>query len=242
MKRPLRLGCRMMILAIAVFAVISGAGTANALSIFGLEANISLVNLTIPINIGVPEGVPFDVKYSEFEDRFSLSVNTNSLFDPDKTYKFDVKRGALWDVNLTFDYKNVGFFGDESVFELIGNAQHKVRPPGLEHLMDEREGQIFRGIDFPSFNLNTNLTDPRWSENRIVFSKPDCERHLPMHGDCYNPNLLTIRRNAGDLAEVSSFSYALDGTHVVPEPSTLLLLGSSLAGLGGFAWRRQRRK
>jgi PEP-CTERM motif len=28
----------------------------------------------------------------------------------------------------------------------------------------------------------------------------------------------------------------------VPEPSTLLLLGSSLAGLGGFAWRRQRRK
>jgi hypothetical protein len=27
----------------------------------------------------------------------------------------------------------------------------------------------------------------------------------------------------------------------VPEPSTLLLLGSSLAGLGGFAWRRQRR-
>jgi PEP-CTERM motif-containing protein len=29
---------------------------------------------------------------------------------------------------------------------------------------------------------------------------------------------------------------------VVPEPSTLLLLGSSLAGLGGFAWRGQRGK
>ena len=30
--------------------------------------------------------------------------------------------------------------------------------------------------------------------------------------------------------------------NVVPEPSTLFLLGSSLAGLGGFAWRRHRRK
>jgi len=27
----------------------------------------------------------------------------------------------------------------------------------------------------------------------------------------------------------------------IPEPSTLLLLGSSLAGLGGVAWRRHRR-
>jgi PEP-CTERM motif-containing protein len=44
------------------------------------------------------------------------------------------------------------------------------------------------------------------------------------------------------LPAVGGSQLSVGADHVVPEPSTLLLLGSSLAGLGGFAWRRQRRK
>jgi len=40
--------------------------------------------------------------------------------------------------------------------------------------------------------------------------------------------------------ETSLFITVQSDLDPVPEPSTLLLFGSSLAGLGGFAWRRRR--
>jgi hypothetical protein len=39
-----------------------------------------------------------------------------------------------------------------------------------------------------------------------------------------------------------TYHIASDKDVSVPEPATLLLLGSGLVGLGGIAWRRHRRK
>jgi hypothetical protein len=51
------------------------------------------------------------------------------------------------------------------------------------------------------------------------------------------------------ITEVSAFSfgggnlhYGLEIPSAVPEPSTLLLFGTGLAGVGAAAWKRHRRK
>jgi len=62
------------------------------------------------------------------------------------------------------------------------------------------------------------------------------------HGDWQIP--VGVSLNFGGIDQIASLNATVrvDDPAPVPEPSTLLLFGSSLAGLGGLAWRRHRRR
>jgi hypothetical protein len=176
---------------------------AFALKFINFDLNI---DVNIPVNISAttnPES-PVDVIYTETETDFELTVKTNSKFDPDEDYKFDIGSLEKWIHSFNFVYTN-GAIEDESVFELGGTTLHNFKPRGTEHEQDRDKGGQFQ-IKFPSFNLETELTNPNWKSNTIVFDKPDYAPHQPEHRDNYYTNQLTITRNAEDFDELSSFT------------------------------------
>jgi hypothetical protein len=210
-------------------------------SLIGLNFDLT-VNVNVPVNINASSNPtsPVDVIYQETDLDFELTVRTNSSFNPEKDYKFDIRNDTFWSLNLTFNYYN-GLLEDESVFELTGTVFHNVQPRGPDHLTDRPQGSQ-KQISFPSFNLETEATNPGWNQNAITFSKPSPPvNHPASHLDSYFENQLVITRSAADTDELSSFTYTLKGRHLIPEPSGLALACAALASIGLTRVGRRRR-
>lgn len=62
--------------------------------------------------------------------------------------------------------------------------------------------------------------------------------HIP-HFDLYSLNAdLTLA--PGDRNDIAAYSLQIEGMHISPEPNSLLLWGTAMAGVGLALWRRRR--
>jgi hypothetical protein len=73
--------------------------------------------------------------------------------------------------------------------------------------------------------VNPEIGDPSYFFGRTILSSPNGFEYL----------------DGGGLERIRMF-VDTDPVSPVPEPATLLLLGSGLIGLGGVAWRRNRQR
>jgi hypothetical protein len=129
-----------------------------------------------------------------------------------------------WDPVLSFQNPNILF---RDLASLSGTIVHFKGPDAGDGL----GGSATVTLRFP---LSVLGDDP------LVSIEPNPTIHPNEHYDVFQGRAAGTRTGT----TLSNWTLALDADHIpepIPEPSTLLLFGSSLAGLGGFAWRRQRR-
>ena len=134
--------------------------------------------------------------------------------------------GTNWKVRLTIGLTD-NPAGDQ-VF-LLGRVFHQAQP----HPEDKGPGDQ---IVFSALGATSN-TPFGWT----ITGLPIPAGH-GNHSGRYTVGPLSMAGVPGAPDQIASWGFEFTGLHKlepVPEPGTLLLFVSSLAGLGGFAWRRR---
>jgi len=119
-----------------------------------------------------------------------------------------------------------------------GFLQHNVKPPGPEHAGDDDKG---KPLNF-GFFVDANEPDKPMGLNGGFGGG---ETHPLGHFDSFSISNLRLNTNPAT-REINSWSFRVEGHHLVaepvPEPATLLLFGTTAAGLGLARWRQRRNR
>ncbi len=155
--------------------------------------------------------------------------------------------GDLWKAIVTIDVSEVdlstvGFVNTREVLHVTGSLQHTA--PYFAGEPDE--GPILTFDFFSTFSMNSYDTVTEGGSiliHNIIREGHGAHLDIMSFNDHWTIGMFTEDPVHEAHMRFMDYEFRLYGlaNPPIPEPSTLLLLGSGLVGLGGMAWRRNRK-
>ena len=182
--------------------------------------------------------IPFQVNVAQNDPlKFGMNVTSGGVFGGASRDTLSLGNW-IYDFTVTeskqFQPPQTGALKRDRIVA-TGFIQHNVKPPGDTHANDDDKG---KPLNFGFFVDATEPNNPMGLNGGVAGG----DTHALSHFNRFN--VLNLRLNTNPATrEINSWSFRLEGSHLeaVPEPATILLFGTTAAGLGLARWRQRRR-